>query len=312
MAILVVAIHTSAYNCYSQVWINQVGAILVSLAVPFFFVCSGFLLWRKIATAPAEVQLERIKQWIRHVVQLYAVWTIVYLPYAIYGLWKEQLGFGKSIAIYLRNVILVGENYGSWPLWYLLALIMAGCILYVLIKLKAKAWNIYWIALFLAIIGSILLSIEGATPMPDNSIISLYFKVFKTARNGLFVGFPYIVIGIAIARHGILKSIHLLWLLLAVGVVCKWFNVPLVSFLIVYALFSLVLHYEPSRERDTGNIRLSSEVIYFVHMIWIGILSLWGLNIAPLRLFTTVVMLSLLTSYIVVRGQQTTIVKTLF
>lgn len=46
MAVMVVALHTVVYCSYANDFFNRVGKALVDLAVPFFFIASGFFLWR--------------------------------------------------------------------------------------------------------------------------------------------------------------------------------------------------------------------------------------------------------------------------
>lgn len=313
MAILVVAIHTSAYNCYELSWVNMIGETLVSVAVPFFFVASGFLLWQKVVGATTLVKRERVKNWIFKVVRLYLVWTLIFMPYTIYGFVKDGISLEKSIVVFLRNVLLVGENYWSWPLWYLLAMIVAGCILYLLLRVRCPQRGIYSVAIGLAVMGVVLNFIHEQA-MGAN-YLDVYFSLFKTTRNGFFVGFPYIVVGVAIAEHGVIKSRTVLWMMLVLALVLQMQGLPLVLFFLVYALFSLVLHWELPNDRSERyyNARLSSTVIYFVHMLWVGALTLLlPQSIAPYWMFVIVVALSFATAYVVIRNKNSALVKICF
>lgn len=51
MAIFVVAIHTHPYTCIENANLSFFIQKLISLSVPFFFVASGFFLWRKMDDA---------------------------------------------------------------------------------------------------------------------------------------------------------------------------------------------------------------------------------------------------------------------
>ena len=48
MAVMVVALHTVVYCSYANDFFNRVGKALVDLAVPFFFIASGFFLGEKL------------------------------------------------------------------------------------------------------------------------------------------------------------------------------------------------------------------------------------------------------------------------
>lgn len=311
MAVFVVAIHTSAYNCYPQAWVNMIGTALISLAVPFFFVASGFLLWHKLVEATIEQKLDRIQKWLKKTIRLYLVWTFIFLPYAIYGFARENLSITKSIIFYIRNILLVGENYWSWPLWYLLAMIVAGGILYVVVRIRCKQKHIYILAIVLAITGIILNTLHEQC----DGYHQLYFSIFKTTRNGFFIGFPYICIGIAIAQHGILRSTRILWLIFLISIGLNIVDIPFALFIAVYALFSLTLHMQlpSSKKEQYQQARLSSTVIYFVHMIWIGLITLlYPANIAPYWLFLWIMSLSSITALVVVKNKNNKLIKWCF
>ena len=86
----------------------------------------------------------------------------------------------------------------SWPLWYLLALIVAVGIIYALLKLKlSKNW-IVAISVLMAIIG------VGLDYCKENAILQpitdLYFSVFLKTRNGFFVGVFYVALGMFLSH----------------------------------------------------------------------------------------------------------------
>jgi hypothetical protein len=141
----------------------------------------------------------------------------------------------------------------------------------------------------------------------------LYFSIFKTTRNGFFIGFPYICIGIAIAQHGILRSTRILWLIFLISI--NIVDIPFALFIAVYALFSLTLHMQlpSSKKEQYQQARLSSTVIYFVHMIWIGLITLLHpANIAPYWLFLWVMSLSSITAFVVVKNKNNKLIKWCF
>ena len=89
----------------------------------------------------------------------------------------------------------------------------------------------------------------------------------------------------------------------------------MVMFIAIYSFFSLVLHYHLNATSKTTfqNMRLTSAVVYFVHMLWVGVITLLFPNLlSPVLLFSIVVIMSLLTAVIVIRNQDTDIVKILF
>lgn len=153
-AVFVVGIHTlTPFTATLSIEAQRVITAILSMAVPFFFVASGFLLGNKLNSTNGEGGLVYLRKWLYRIGRLYLLWTLIYLPYAIYGFSLEKLSFIKSVAIYTRNIILVGENYWSWPLWYLLAMFVAGCIIYLLLRCKVKRTYWYILAVLFAVSG---------------------------------------------------------------------------------------------------------------------------------------------------------------
>lgn len=309
-AIFVVAIHTlSPFTATLSNEAQRVITALLSMAVPFFFVASGFLLGNKLNSTDKEKQLVYLRKWLYRIGRLYLLWTFIYLPYAIYGFSIEKLGFIKSIAIYIRNIVLLGENYWSWPLWYLLAMLVAGCIIYLLLHIKIKRGYWYIIAVILAFSGIL---IENFTPTIGGG--NAYYSIFKTTRNGFFIGFPYMALGLLISSCRCRPSKTKLFVLLIIGFVAQLFKIPLSDFVTIYALFVLILDLNlPTRKYDLYiNMRLSSSVIYFTHMLWVGVLLLLYPKLPPIPLFVTAVILSGLTAIIFIRHKEKKIVQLLF
>lgn len=171
------------------VWIHTGNSDLWGVtkwAVPVFFVLSGFFLWTKIiAETEADGKCKAVQRWLGNNLRLYLVWTLIFLPFAIYGFASEGMPFLKACAVWVRNVVLVGENYLSWPLWYLLGLLWAGAMIWLSLKVKVPFWSLCILAVILFAVPR-LIDLEG---------IHGYVTLFKHTSNGLFVGFPFMMLG---------------------------------------------------------------------------------------------------------------------
>ena len=172
MAAVVVAIHTTSWKLWG----------LTSVAVPFFFVVSGFFLFLKM-TGDRKADMERLRRWTLKALKMYLIWTAVYLPFTVYGCVLDGLTIRQSLLMFFRNLVFVGEHFMSWPLWYLLGLVWVGGVFYILRAMKIPLWG-------LIICG---LAIFAATyfyhPGPD----SLFWKFFVNKR--IFSSFLYMGIG---------------------------------------------------------------------------------------------------------------------
>ena len=251
MAILVVMIHTGSWNLMG----------FVETAVPFFFIASGFFLFRKTEKKSRSEELRIIGQWIWKALKLYGIWSLIYLPFAIYGYHSEGLPLTKAILHYVRNFIFVGENFLSWPLWYLLALVWGGALIWVMTKLRFPIWVMILIGAALTI----------STHFIDYPSIELYAKVFRDTRNGIFVGLLYLATG------GLLQRLHLqsgtIWYALAaagcfIGLqFTHWFLYPLTVFLF---LLSSTVHLKPIDRHMAKGLGSMSRTIYLIHMLFAG------------------------------------------
>lgn len=174
LALLVVWIHTGDSDLYG----------LVNFAVPTFFFLSGYFLFGKIFHSGSDT-VAVVSLWLGKTLRLYLIWTVIFLPFAVLGFAREGMPFVKAVAVYLRNVVFVGENYLSWPLWYLLGLLQAGVVIWFAQRIRIPFWGLCAIAAIFFIFPRLICLEE----------MGLYHKVFVTTRNGFFVGLPCMVLG---------------------------------------------------------------------------------------------------------------------
>ena len=170
MAVLVVIIHTTTWRLCG----------LTQVAVPFFFMVSGFFLFLKM---PGEQKgnTERFGKWTLRALKMYLIWTAVYLPFTIYGFVQDSLTLRQCALVFIRNLFFLGQNYMSWPLWYLLGLVWAGTLFYVLSKIKCPLWTVL-------AVGVLLFFVPWVFPAD-----SIFWKFFSDNR--LFRGFLFISMG---------------------------------------------------------------------------------------------------------------------
>lgn len=133
MAICVVAIHTHPLeNIMISDRTQAVYQLIVSSAVPFFFMANGFLMGIK--SDDFRSLDHHLTCFGRKMIKLYMIWSLIYLPFAIYYFCVSKEGIFKSILIYIRNFLFRGENYYSWPLWYMLSAIYAFIMIRMILR----------------------------------------------------------------------------------------------------------------------------------------------------------------------------------
>lgn len=213
----------------------------------------------------------RIKRYLSKIIKLYLIWTVIYLPLSVVGFVNDGTSFLKSAMIFIRNVLFVGENYMSWPLWYLLALIVAVLIIWGLLKLRIPRKAILLLSIITAFIG------VGLDYCHENgtlqTLTDAYFSIFAKTRNGLFVGFMYVALGM-ICSYGHKNALLVEIICLILGVVGLALNFPLANAFVVYALFSCVSRIDGKviRRESAQFCRSLSTIVYLIHMYFVALL----------------------------------------
>lgn len=194
-AICVVGIHT-------QIMQNENSNIewgifhgIFRLAVPFFFICSGFFLGIKLYKSNTiESGLIEIKKYIKRLIIPLICWLIIGLPIQIYN-YREN-NFKIIILKLIRKLIF----YPWGALWYLLAVIVAIIIIIPFYK-RNKIKNavilggvFYFVAL---ICNNYYFLIENTA---IQKVVDIYLKICVSSRNGVFEGLYFVSSGIYIAK----------------------------------------------------------------------------------------------------------------
>lgn len=252
MAFVVVSIHTTTWPLLG----------IREVAVPYFFIVSGFFLFGKM-TGDRSSDLRAIRSWTLKILRLYLIWTAIYLPFTVYGFLQDGLSLKQSLMLFGRNLLFVGENFMSWPLWYLLAMIWSGVLVFVLRALKVPVWGMLLIGIILAALPHYI----GDNP--------LFVKLFRDSRNLAFTGPFYVVLG-GLLRH--YQARLPLWggiLLFIAGLVAYHFT-PFALPVAAAGLFLLAKELPLSgiSDRLSRAFRDGSETIYLVHMIFAALLIL--------------------------------------
>lgn len=281
-AILVTVSHTHAFKGFGAP--IYYGSIVISrVAVPYFFVASGFLLFRKISGSDSGS--DRIFSYLRKIGKFYIIWTLIYSPFMVRDAIRTSTSETQVVSALLKAVFLVGYHH----LWYLLSLIVAVFIIYLLRHLGLNNKLILLIGLGTYVLGLFgeefyrwSLDFVSANQYAE-TVFHWYFIFFDSTRNGIFDALLFVAIGMWIAGHPInvpTSVVMLLVLVSCVGLEVEAYIVhsldiakdgvipnDLFLFLIPGAFSAFVLSMRqlvPLGFR-TVHARNFSTVIYFVH-----------------------------------------------
>ncbi|OBZ17324.1 acyltransferase [Bacillus sp. FJAT-26390] len=239
-AILVIANHTGPLLSYHANADFLISGILTRIAVPIFFMTSGYFFFRK----QTGEQANDSKAWLgymKKIGKLYGIAILLYIPLNVYtGYFKENF----SAYSFFKDIVFDGTFY---HLWYLPALIIGITITYFLYK-KISLTSMLAIAGLLYVIGllgdsyyGLIENTGGIKPLYDGM-----FSVFDYTRNGLFYAPIYLVLGAWAAKHPpkharkpvVYASLFLLSLALmfAEGILLKSWELPRHDSMYVFAL----------------------------------------------------------------------------
>ena len=239
---LICSIHISIFPDTDSAIINYLNSVfgncIARVAVPFYFSVTGFLLFRDKSISTPDPN--RVKKYCFKILRLLGTWTLL---------------------------LFVGYK---GHLWYFGATVVAVFILFYLLKSRLNIKCIICICALLYFIGLLGNSYHGMveplkTVKMCNSLFSLYGSIFKTTRNGVFLGVPFVFMGALFGQY----KIKLKWGIAAVGLIT--------SFFLLFFEYTILSRYSKPIDFDmmlsllpmsffllyfAGNIKLTDKTIY--------------------------------------------------
>ncbi len=230
-AILIYFLHANVAKHFGPVFESILDNGIFRIGVPFFFTVSGYYFFNNVKTT------SDLYKWCKTLLLIYLSWMMVYLPFY----------YKESFFTYI---------FGFWQLWYLMALLLAGAILYVIKELK----YIMPVLIIIAILGVI---IQYTRSMVDLSGFALGTVITDDffSRNFLFFALPYVYIGWIINKYNVQNRIK------------KKFLVPL----LLIGLLGVVLESALQPELIV-NVKFSRDLL-FSNILFLPLLLICCLNL---------------------------------
>lgn len=257
-SILVVIIHiplftpdSFEYADYIKVFTAQ---YICRIAVPFYFVTAGFLLFRKIDIK--NIDVTRIKNYCFKLLKLLGLWTVL-------------LSCSDTV-----------------HLWYFGAIVVAVVLLSLLLYFKVDLKYIILLSLLFYFIGLAGDSHSYISEQLRNIdvvlyIIKIYREIFGITRNGVFMGFIFVLMGALFAHKkivinfkvAVLGFISSMLLLFVEVYVLEYCNKPIEHnmyiFLlpVVFFLFYIVTHINLKDRNIYKKLRVMGVLIFCSHLL---------------------------------------------
>lgn len=298
-AILVVAIHVPVLNAPVDGELSAIGNFInmalqkaiCRMAVPFFFVCSGFFLFNKMPAGVLDVK--RTKDYCFKMLRLSGTWSVLLFLGNSGHLW--YLG-ATVVAVVLLSVCLY---YGIKTKW----LIIIACGLYTL-----------------GLLGDSYMSL--IKPFVDNGILmyiyAAYDFVIGYSRNGILMGYIFVLMGYLFAQGKVRLKMPISLVGFAVSMLCMCAEAFLLDynnisdetnmyiFLLPVAFFSFAFASSLSlQDRPIyAKLRTIGVLVYFLHLfintsIWAvkkGLYKFLHIDIQPIQFFIVLAVTILIAS----------------
>jgi hypothetical protein len=279
LALLVVAGHTHPFKDIQNPTFLYLWKQLQLLVVPYFFMAAGFFLFQKVDQQPNKAQkLAVIWPYIKRIAKMYIYWTIIFIPITLWNYATDDIVFHKDIILFVRGTLFFGENYYSWPLWFLLSMTYSLAFIYLLTLLDFKRTTIFLISVLFFVVATIFNELVKQESKHELLLaIGRAVKyLFLTGR--LFTGMFYVMIGGLIANHQFkLKPLSIV-ILIAIAGYFQYHPIKIISPLFFglfpIGLFLLTYNLRLNFVNNNAFYRKSSTVLYFTHMIIFFVYSL--------------------------------------
>ena len=140
LAFFVISIHT-CYNFFDNSVANTViNSVIIRIAVPFFFVASGFFFFRDIVFENGRIKKcpenrAKLFGFLKRTFLLYIVWAVIYFAFEAFTYIDADLPLALLCKTYLFAFFLEGF---SGHFWYLIFMVYAIVILYLLLRFLKK------------------------------------------------------------------------------------------------------------------------------------------------------------------------------
>lgn len=200
-SICIVMIHTIATGGRVGTFYTFLGKIIYGFPVPFFFVCSGFLLGEKVLKKKDDnkkIFLDYIK---RLLIPL-CFWCFISM-FFVFDFKSNFLNLSFWLEIIWRFIV------SPWcAMWYVMGLIIAIIIIYPFLKKEKWKWlfTLSIILFFIGLLGGNYYFIIENTTLAKPLL--WYYKIFLTMCNGIFYGLPFVSCGFFIAYYKQKKTIN--------------------------------------------------------------------------------------------------------
>lgn len=180
------------------IYITGLKKVCFQLAVPFFFVTSGFLLGSKMNNiTDIKIIKSVFVKYIKRCFKLLIVFEPIAIIFNIPIYYHDTKNIWHCLLLTIRDIVF----YPKGALWYILASIVGAWIIYLFFRFNRKKLMIPVAVLlygFALICNSYFFIIENSA---FGQVIKVLIHYISSIRNGIFVGFLLLLVGFLVAER---------------------------------------------------------------------------------------------------------------
>ena len=195
IAKLILAIAVVAMHCAIVPSGSYVMKLLCRLAVPYFFVASGFFLKNR---CDSENCGEALRKYIKRLSLPYIAFSAVWILQLLVDNAIEGVDISKTVIGLIQNIVFFPRG----ALWYVWASMIGAVMLYPFIK-KAKLVKALPLGVLLFAAGLLANNyyfLAAKSPVLKTAV-DTYLRICLVSNNALFVGFVFLLIGMIISEN---------------------------------------------------------------------------------------------------------------
>ena len=261
-AIAVVAIHVQPISLDGR---KGLYSYLLTLAVPFFFSFSGYM----IAERNSDIRKVLNKN-----IRLYILWSIIYSPVAIGHYLYLNNSLKITILKIVRGYFLLGEQFYSWQLWYLLSIVYGLLTIRLLGLLKRSP-------IFLLILSISIFSMGYLISYFSEMSIGLFGRIVSESIGSgrIFTGLSYLLLGYltqCFHKNKIFRKVAIIFIFVSfISAIIGLVKYSTTSWAAYMAIPCLLLISTEIKGKNSYLVcaRMVSSTIYFTHMIFFFLFS---------------------------------------
>lgn len=143
MSFAVIAIHAPEFLWPNERTYPCLIDWFIRLAVPFFFISSGFLVQKKLDGTAPPLQKKYLHSRSMKLFRIWSLWLLIYLPLTIWGMWHSTGSMNQKMIEYFENVILTGHSFYAHHLWFIYSLAIITWVWSLAAKNTTRLWILF-------------------------------------------------------------------------------------------------------------------------------------------------------------------------